>query len=810
LNSLYPEIISKYKNEKGELDQVAEARQRVIDKIRQQVVEQRRLDKLGSIAGDFADEQTKALQMMQEYMTRKFGKKKGQSMYEEFAAFLPQGFDEKADYAALRKKYEELSGEDMGMMFGWNRMLRALGIYTNAVNEAYKETEKFNDLYSSMGSQGDDPFELAGKSAEQLQAELTAAEKRLAEYDKRKKSGKSSLDATDYIKMYDDEKEHVDALKAAITALNKERSGGEDGGGGGSTTTPKTTPAESEKERKAREREEAREAKRIADAWEKAQKDAKKMTDKFNLQAESGLQKVKDDVDSKTEEMIARLRETAEAAGESADEMEKKLKEAAGKYKESQVLEYLNKVTSEVDKLKKATAKSEGGEILNKVSQSVENLRQQLNSVDELLEKLKSDIGKADKGSDTYNWLQAEIKRLEAIKKDAVSAAFSSFDFKVKNPFEEQSLFNLEDNKSRVIEEVKKKTEEYTTAIFDTIAAYNKMAETARAAGNEDEAKDYEAKAKALKEEGDNIDRISKKAEELARRNALKETINAWCDGIQQFTEQALSIFGNINSLLDNMANSELQKMEKQKDAAIKNIDEQLEQGVISQEQYEEQKKSIEDEYTKKENETKLEQWRRQKALDLTQAIIGGALAAVRAYAEGGPYAGPILAAMIAAATGIQIAAIANQPEPYAKGGYVPKRTVYQAGEAGPEWVASNRLLNDPEAAPIIKSLEAYQRGNRKALADIPMAQINMPVATRAAQELGHRRSIAESGIASAVRTINPNVSVTMQQDGEMMDLWRELANYLKDPKNRQAVISRQTMTDFEGNENFLRNMARL
>ena len=49
-----------------------------------------------------------------------------------------------------------------------------------------------------------------------------------------------------------------------------------------------------------------------------------------------------------------------------------------------------------------------------------------------------------------------------------------------------------------------------------------------------------------------------------------------------------------------------------------------------------------------------------------------------------------------------------------------------------------------------------------------------------------------------------------MPDNREMMQLWRELATYLKDPRNRQAVISRQTMTDFEGNENFLRNRARL
>lgn len=372
-------------------------------------------------------------------------------------------------------------------------------------------------------------------------------------------------------------------------------------------TNSYTTPKETEKERKAREKQEAREAKRIADAWAKAQKDAEKMTDKFNLKAESGLQKVKDDVDAKTEEMIARLRQTAGEAGESSEALEENLKAAAEKYKESQVQEYLAKVTAEVDKLKKATAKSEGGERLNKVSQAAENLRQQLEKIDSEIKKLETDRdGAMKKDIVTAAKLDQRIKELKAVKADAVSAAFNALDFKVENPFEEQTPFNLAANQARALDEVNKKVEKYTKDLADAHAAYTKMAETARAAGDEDSAKEYEEKANALKEQADNIDEVSEKAQKLAKNNALKETINTWCDKIQKFTDQALSIFSNINSLLDNIADSELQKMEDEKDAAIESLDEQLEQGIISQEEYEEQKKTIEDDYDDKEKETKL------------------------------------------------------------------------------------------------------------------------------------------------------------------------------------------------------------
>lgn len=37
-----------------------------------------------------------------------------------------------------------------------------------------------------------------------------------------------------------------------------------------------------------------------------------------------------------------------------------------------------------------------------------------------------------------------------------------------------------------------------------------------------------------------------------------------------------------------------------------------------------------------------------------------------------------------------------------------------------------------------------------------------------------------------------------------------QLAKYLSDPRNRQAVISRQTQEKFDRDENFLRSAARL
>lgn len=326
----------------------------------------------------------------------------------------------------------------------------------------------------------------------------------------------------------------------------------------------------------------------------------------------------------------------------------------------------------------------------------------------------------------------------------------------------------------------------------------------------EEQKEQHEQNIATIQQEIDSLGQLREEAEKIAEQNAFGKWLDRLIAGIERFGNAAMEIWGNLNRMLDNFGERERIQAEKRKDNAIKQLDEQLEQGIISQEEYEEQKKTIQDEYDAKERILQKEAWRRQKMLNVSQATMEAALAVLKAWNSAlWPYnAVPIgIATALGAA---QIAAVASEPEPYAKGGYVPRRTIYQAGEAGPEWVASNGLLADPVAAPIIEQLEAYQRGNRRALADIPMARLNMPVATRAAQELGRRRSVSEYAVATAFRQTPPNISVSMPQDGEVIQLWRELAAYLKDPKNRQAVISRQRMEDFERLEQFLRNRAKL
>ena len=45
----------------------------------------------------------------------------------------------------------------------------------------------------------------------------------------------------------------------------------------------------------------------------------------------------------------------------------------------------------------------------------------------------------------------------------------------------------------------------------------------------------------------------------------------------------------------------------------------------------------------------------------------------------------------------------------YATGGYTNGDRIYRAGEAGQEWIAPNRMLNNPVTGPVIQWLESFR-----------------------------------------------------------------------------------------------------
>ncbi|MGA0558275.1 phage tail tape measure protein [Larkinella sp. VNQ87] len=165
---------------------------------------------------------------------------------------------------------------------------------------------------------------------------------------------------------------------------------------------------------------------------------------------------------------------------------------------------------------------------------------------------------------------------------------------------------------------------------------------------------------------------------------------------LQDFTkhgQDTLQVMGQVvNTLMQlnqKYLESQLKKIDKEKDSQLKSWKEQYDKGVISKDQYEKKVLDITKEADEKTKAEKLKAWKRDQALQITMALINAAQAALKSLATMGWPLGLIGVAASAVAAGIQIAMIKSQKPPsFAKGGkigpgYFKNAGVLQGGRHG-------------------------------------------------------------------------------------------------------------------------------
>lgn len=174
------------------------------------------------------------------------------------------------------------------------------------------------------------------------------------------------------------------------------------------------------------------------------------------------------------------------------------------------------------------------------------------------------------------------------------------------------------------------------------------------------------------------------------------------------------SIFSGMTSLIQAELEIQTASIEKRYDKEIS----QAEGNNYKVKKLEEQKQK---DLAKKKNEANKKMF----AMQVIQAVAQTAQNAISAYGSAAaiPLVGyilaPVAAAMAVAAGAIQIAAIkkqqqASESQGYANGGFTPKGSKFQevgVVHAG-EWVASQEMLANPVARPIINALDYAQRTN--------------------------------------------------------------------------------------------------
>ena len=567
--------------------------------------------------------------------------------------------------------------------------------------------------------------------------------------------------------------------------------------------------------------------------WENLQKEVKKL---FNKDELIGLDKVAADKEKIRQEygdLIERIEAFTASKGKAAKALA------------DQVRQYMANAIEEVDRAARAEKAKKVTEQYERLCEQFQTLKEKLdqNLTDtyskELLQieqKWRSTIAEIDKNIAYYQSKQNEaydpvkgtglnedeLKLLEKLleqKKQAI-ALEAQEELDVVKRAEADITEALLSESDKRIAAVRKEYGTKISAAQTAIAQLKKLGEEE----NRDRIQQLEDQIRALKK------KMEQEISDLERANGKKGSAGIgrllqidwkhfkkdWeknlaeiADVIQDFANTAMQIFDSVNQLQSFREQEALNEYQRNYDARKEKLDWQLEQGIISQEYYNAQVEQLDKEREEREKEAALEQFRREKKAALTEAIISGIVAAVKSFENGGGFPwGLIPMALSLAATGVQVAAIASQPEPYYRGGYVEKEKNIVAGERGREWIASNELVSDPETGPVIEALEQWRKGDKSPLRELQMAVPDERGVSQAATAISRNFAPSNTPPQAAIR------SAAYPQDGEtlvkMLEQLTELTAYMSDPKNRQAVISREMQLEFEAQENFLRNVAAL
>lgn len=281
-----------------------------------------------------------------------------------------------------------------------------------------------------------------------------------------------------------------------------------------------------------------------------------------------------------------------------------------------------------------------------------------------------------------------------------------------------------------------------------------------------------------------------------------QEKLRQWME-----SEQGQAVIGAYNVVMDGMTNifaacSDIIQAELELETAA--IEKRYEKELSAAEGNRYKVKRIEEKKQKEEAAAKNKANKKMFAMQVMQAIASTAMAAINAYASASQVfwlLGPIAAAMAVAAGAVQIANIkkqqqASEAQGYSEGGYTPAGGKYEPKgivHAG-EWVASQKLLANPQAAAIIQSLDYAQKTNTIGSISPSMVSNDTTAAASIARLATTTQSSGNESLSETLAALNkrlnePFVTVnTMTGDHGIKQAQEEYDIYIrnKTPKSRR------------------------
>jgi len=274
-----------------------------------------------------------------------------------------------------------------------------------------------------------------------------------------------------------------------------------------------------------------------------------------------------------------------------------------------------------------------------------------------------------------------------------INARLAELQFRKNNELEDiENLEDTEEKKNKKRLEVRQKYADIEIDLLKQQANKEKeildlqlqqtLADTSKTNVEKEQAQaDYNSKVKNLQIKlvndinkiNDGIDDVIPTKKEKQEENLKK---------IQQYADK----IGEIYSQLSDMIGNSIEERNKREEAAIqenadiqqKILDEQLKNKIISEEQFNYEKERLDADREVKEKEQRRKAFEANKKLQIVNAVMQGAQAALAAFASGfavpgiGAILAPIYAGVAAAFSIAQIAQISSQQFTAASGGIVP------------------------------------------------------------------------------------------------------------------------------------------
>lgn len=271
-------------------------------------------------------------------------------------------------------------------------------------------------------------------------------------------------------------------------------------------------------------------------------------------------------------------------------------------------------------------------------------------------------------------------------------------------------------------------------------------------------------------------------------------------------SEQGQKVLETYDIVMEGMTNlfsacSDLVQAEL--DIEVAAIQKRYEKEISAAEGNQYKVKRLQEKQQKEEAAAKNKANKKMFAMQVMQAIASTAMAAINAYASASQtywLLGPIAAAMAVAAGAIQIANIkkqqqASEAQGYAEGGYTGSGGKYEPRgivHAG-EWVASQKLLANPQTAAIIQALDYAQKNNTIGSISSDMVSSDTTAASAIAR-MGITSSNSDNSLGNTLQQLNrrlnePFVTVnTMTGDHGIVQAQEEYDIYIrnKTPKSRR------------------------